>query len=787
MLSGQYNPGQLEIVREILYSPTQDFDTAVFAGPLANYSFTVNGVAANVAQVIAATANDIITVTDNVVAGIKGDGIDSLRHIERLQFADQAIVIDGLNHGPVGLLTISDTTPTEDQLLTVSIAGVTDADNVSAANPTGAITKPVSYFWQAEFNPGSGIFTDLTHFAAGEVSRVEGTSFTPTEPFVGGVGVVSLVDLSLRVRAVYQDAHGVLEEVFSAPTAPVANINDVPTGLPTISDPTPTEGQQLTASTLSIADADGLTTAVFTFQWQQSALGGGTTFTDIAGATAATFTPLQAQVNRFLHVVTTFTDDHGTTETLASAPTAVVGDLFNGGAAAETFNGTAGDDIAFGGGGNDVLNGNDGNDQLFGQAGNDILNGGNGNDILDGGAGNDTLTGDAGNDAFLYTMSTGTDTFAGGLGFDTLNITGTAGNDTLDVTYNGTALTTVEGGAVTGVEAVTADLLGQAAGGRDALSYNGTTTAVTVNLTTGTASGFASIANIENVTGGSGNDTLTGNANANTLNGGTGDDTFFATIGDGNGDSYNGGGNTTGAGGGDTYDLSHTNAGATVTATSASSADIGTDTLGGIENIVGSQGNDTITLNTGSNVIDGQGGDDALAGGDSADRLSGGSGNDTLLGGAGNDTLQGDAGNDTLQGDAGSDTLLGGLGSDTLNGGAAQDTLTGGLGEADTFVFTSTADTGNTAATRDRITDFEEAGGDKIDVSGIDANTATAANDPFVFLNTVGAAFTAAGQLRYVQVGGLTIVEGNVNTALGADFQIELTGTHTLVAGNFTL
>src|SRR4029450_13688594 len=119
----------------------------IFGGPLANYTFTVNGVAANVAAVVAATANDIITVTDNAVAGIKGDGTDTLRHIERLQFSDQALVIDGLNHGPAGLLTISDPTPAEDQLLTVLIAGVTDADNVSATNPTGAITGPVAYFW----------------------------------------------------------------------------------------------------------------------------------------------------------------------------------------------------------------------------------------------------------------------------------------------------------------------------------------------------------------------------------------------------------------------------------------------------------------------------------------------------------------------------------------------------------------------------------------------------------------------------------------------------------------
>src|SRR5262249_7824740 len=151
----------LQIVRELVSSPTTDFDTAIFTGPLSNYTFTVNGVAADIAAVAAATANDIITVTDTTTAGVKGDGTDTIRHIERLQVSDQAIVIDGLNHGPQGLLTISDTTPAEDELLTVSIAGVTDADNVSATNPTGAITGPVSYFWQVETATGTGVFEDL--------------------------------------------------------------------------------------------------------------------------------------------------------------------------------------------------------------------------------------------------------------------------------------------------------------------------------------------------------------------------------------------------------------------------------------------------------------------------------------------------------------------------------------------------------------------------------------------------------------------------------------------------
>ena len=86
------------------------------------------------------------------------------------------------------------------------------------------------------------------------------------------------------------------------------------------------------------------------------------------------------------------------------------------------------------------------------------------------------------------------------------------------------------------VEAVTADLLI----GTDTLNYTTTAAAVTVNLTTGSASGFSTIFNIENVTGGAGNDTLTGNTGANVLTGGAGDDTFRATVGDGN-DTYNGG------------------------------------------------------------------------------------------------------------------------------------------------------------------------------------------------------------------------------------------------------
>ena len=109
-------------------------------------------------------------------------------------------MLGGLNHQPVGTLTISDPNPTEDQRLTVSIAGVTDADNAAVVDPvTGAVTHPitgtVSYFWQGELSPG--VFQDIMFFGAGETQRAVGTSFTPTEPFVGGVNFASLTGVRL--------------------------------------------------------------------------------------------------------------------------------------------------------------------------------------------------------------------------------------------------------------------------------------------------------------------------------------------------------------------------------------------------------------------------------------------------------------------------------------------------------------------------------------------------------------------------------------------------------------
>lgn len=161
---------------------------------------------------------------------------------------------------------------------------------------------------------------------------------------------------------------------------------------------------------------------------------------------------------------------------------------------------------------------------------------------------------------------------------------------------------------------------------------------------------------------------------------------------------------------------------------------------------------------------------DQLTGNDLANKLDGVDGDDFLEGLAGDDTLVGNIGNDELDG---------GDGADVLNGQAGDDILRGGPG-GDRFVFgPSPAELG-----RDVIADF--ALPDRIDVSAIDANAGAGGDQAFAFIGD--AAFTAPGQLRAVSGGaGTTLVEGNVDGAPNADFQIELTGSLALAGADFVL
>ena len=109
---------------------------------------------------------------------------------------------------------------------------------------------------------------------------------------------------------------------------PVANTavpaeNRPATGAPAIAG-TARVGETLMASTDGIADEDGLTGAAYSFQWVS---GDGTADTDIAGATALSYTLTAAEEGRTLRVRVSFTDDAGNVESLMSAATDAVAPL----------------------------------------------------------------------------------------------------------------------------------------------------------------------------------------------------------------------------------------------------------------------------------------------------------------------------------------------------------------------------------------------------------------------------------------------------------------------------
>ena len=131
--------------------------------------------------------------------------------------------------------------------------------------------------------------------------------------------------------------------------------------------------------------------------------------------------------------------------------------------------------------------------------------------------------------------------------------------------------------------------------------------------------GTDTLSEFENLIGSAFNDTLTGDAGNNVLTGGAGNDTLVGGLGD---DTLDGG-----AGTADTASYAPANSGVTVSLVTAGPQDTlgaGIDTLVGIENLIGSAFNDTLTGDSLANRIDGGAGDDTI---------EGGAGNDILIGG----------------------------------------------------------------------------------------------------------------------------------------------------------
>lgn len=156
---------------------------------------------------------------------------------------------------------------------------------------------------------------------------------------------------------------------------------------------------------------------------------------------------------------------------------------------------------------------------------------------------------------------------------------------------------------------------------------------------------------------------------------------------------------------------------------------------------------------------------------------------ESVVGGTQGDVISGAQDADTLDGRGGNDTLDGRAGNDILIGGAGADKLTGGLG-ADSFVYKALSD--STSSVYDTILDFNVSQSDKINLSAIDANSKTTANDAFVFIGT-GAFSGTADQLRYQTSSSGTDIYADVNGDKVADLRIHLSTAQTLHATDFVL
>ena len=196
------------------------------------------------------------------------------------------------NSPATGAPTISGTAQV-DETLTADVSGIADADGLDN----------VSYSYQWIANDAS---------ADTDISGQTGSTYTLVSADVGK---------TIQVRVGFDDDRGHEENLVSAATTAVQpRPNSPATGAPTISG-TAQVGETLTADVSGIADADGLTSVSYSYQWIANDASAGT---DISGQTGSTYTLVSADVGKTIRVRVGFDDDANNSETLTSEATATV-------------------------------------------------------------------------------------------------------------------------------------------------------------------------------------------------------------------------------------------------------------------------------------------------------------------------------------------------------------------------------------------------------------------------------------------------------------------------------
>jgi Ca2+-binding RTX toxin-like protein len=805
MFAGQINPGQLAIVRTIRTDATAgDTDTVRYLGPLSNYAFGTD-------------ADGRLTVTD--ISADPIEGTDTLSNIERLQFTDAVLGIVTGTNGPDTLTG----TAGDDLLLGLGgndiLNGLAGNDVLvgGAGNDTlnGGLGNDTYVFGLADGNDTINEPVNATSDGTADriVIQAAGTALTGLNAQDNNTGTAngSLV-LNFNGQSVTVNGH------FTGGNAQTGveriNFNDGTFGgyllgaedyLISRADPANRDAGGVNLSTSLVNNfivgeqgvndviTGGLGNDLIFGATGDNTLNGGAGDDLLVGGSGAGDNDvldggLDADTMVGLNGNDTYIVDdvadvvvealaQGTDEVqteLAAYSLELVANVENltyTGIDADQFVGT-GNTL------NNVISGGDLADTLSGLGGNDTLNGGIGADILDGGDGNDTLN--AGDD---------NDTLLGGIGNDTLN--GGDGNDTLDGGVGNDAMNGGAGDDTFLVDSATDTVIEGGGGGTDTVQSTITYTITDIDVENLTLLGTGNI----NGTGNGAANVLTGNAGNNVLSGGAGIDTASyaaATVGI-------------------TVSLA--------TAGQQNTIGAGLDTLTGIENLVGSALNDTLTASGTAaagivNVLSGGAGNDTLAAtiDNVRDTLDGGAGTDTanytayaanltvnlgaaqvVVGGSGNgnntdllvsvENFTGGGGGDTITGSTAANVLNGGGGADTFNyqiGGGA-DIIDGGAG-ADTLSITGAANNDVLDVVYNGgafITSFE--GGTVTNVETINVNL----NGNADTLSYAASATAVTVNLANGTASGLTSIASilNVTGGSGNDTLTGDNGANTLIGG----
>jgi Ca2+-binding RTX toxin-like protein len=448
---------------------------------------------------------------------------------------------------------------------------------------------------------------------------------------------------------------------------------------------------------------------------------------------------------------------------------------------------------AYGGFGDDNIQGNALNNTFFGGSGNDILIGAYGDDILDGEAGNDSLIGGSGNDIYyvdnlgdriIEAANEGQDSVYSSINYSlgdnlenliltgfAINGTGNSLNNVITGNSASNSLTgktgddTLIGGLGNDIYVIDADtdfgtktIIETATVGKDTLDFRFSTIAIKLDLTSTTPTQSLTTANnvlltfigvqgIENVYGGLGNDTITGNALNNVFIGGAGNDSITGGTGD------------------DMYIIDADMDGSDIIVETATGGidivDFRNTTTKAITLDLASLANQNIA--TGVTLLMSSGSIEHAYGGSLGDKLTGNSLSNNLLGSLGDDTLKGAAGNDLLIGGVGNDTFCFSgtalTGTNTVSAILGVDLISDFAVGVDKIALSKATFTKITTALTGEITNFAIVGADNL-VGSQSAAIVYSSGSGNLFYNSDGVTNDAANNGLGINGGNFAFLTG---------------------------